>query len=267
MPRISHTISIKTKDQIKIMQEGGSLLSSVKEKVRGIINDGVNAEEVENLTTALIEKVGGKPSFKMVSGYHWSTCVNVNEGLVHGIPKKETVFKKGDLVSVDMGMYYKGFHTDTSFSVAINPDSETERFLAVGEKALINAINQVNLGKRIYDLSEVIEVTVTKSKYSPIKALVGHGIGKNLHEEPQIPCFTQGSRETTPIIKDGMALAIEVMYAKGSDEVEVEEDGWTIAMRDGKISALFEETVACTAEGPFVLTQPDMASVREAVSV
>ena len=245
---------IKTPAEIKIMAEGGKKLAKIKNELAKEVKEGVSAEQIELRANSLIEQSGGKASFKMVPGYQWATCVNMNEGLVHGIPKKDVVFKKGDVVSVDVGLYYKGFHTDTSLTVAIKPDARVKKFLEVGKSALKNAITKAKVGARIYDISRAIEDEVTKGGFSAIKVLVGHGVGKNLHEEPQIPCFTFGKYEESPKIIPGMVLAVEVMYAAGSPAVVTDEDGWTISMRDGKISGLFEETVAVTDYGPLVLT-------------
>ncbi len=247
-------VSIKNKSEIKKMIEGGKKLARVKKSLANKIAAGVNAADIEKEAERLIEKEGGEASFKMVPGYYWATCVNVNEGLVHGIPKAEIVFKKGDVVSVDVGMYYKGFHTDTSFTVGVEASPEIEKFLTMGRSALQNAIDKARVGNRIYDISSAIEDTLKAGGATPIRALVGHGVGRALHEEPQIPCFTQGARERSSLISPGMVLAIEVMYAQGTPDVVTLPDGWTISMADGKISALFEETVAITKHGPLILT-------------
>ena len=247
-------ISIKTPEEIAIMAEGGKKLTRVKNSLMGAVAIGVSAFDIEKLANELIEKEGAQASFKKVPGYSWATCISVNEGLVHGIPKKEMVFKKGDLVSVDVGIYFKGFHTDTSFSVGLELSPEAQKFLDTGKSALKNAIAQVKVGKHIYDISKAIQETVEAEGYSAVRALVGHGVGRELHEEPQIPCFVPGSIKDSPKIIPGMVLAVEVMYAQGKPEAEVLSDGWTIAMRDGKISALFEETVAVTENGAKVLT-------------
>jgi methionyl aminopeptidase len=247
-------INLKTEDEVAKMAECGKKLHFVREELRKAVKIGTNSLEIEELAQKLIKKVGGKPSFAMVEGYHWATCVNINEGLVHGIPKREVVFKKGDVVSVDVGIYDNGFHTDTSFTVGLEVDSKTKLFLKAGEKALKRAISAVKEGNRIYDLSCAIESEVRQAGFTPIYALVGHGVGRALHEEPTIPCFTQGERENSLEIKNGLVLAIEVMYTMGSPEVEIDKDGWTILVRDGKISALYEETVAVTRNGPQVLT-------------
>ncbi len=248
-------ISIKKDEEIKIMKEGGEKLGRVKNALKSAVKAGVTAFDIESLANELIDKEGAEASFKKVPKYHWATCISVNEGLVHGIPTKDLVFKNGDVVSVDVGIYYKGFHTDTSISVGINPSPENKKFLNAGEEALRQAISKVRIGNYIYDISKAIEETVEKAGYTAIRALVGHGVGRELHEDPQIPCFLPGKVEESPKIEKGMVLAIEVMYAQGQSEVELLEDGWTIAMRDGKISGLFEDTVAVTEKGPEVLTK------------
>jgi methionyl aminopeptidase len=159
------------------------------------------------------------------------------------------------MVSVDVGVYFKGFHTDTSITVGIDLSPENRRFLNVGSETLQKALKVVREGAHIFDISKVIEDNIRAAGYSPIKALVGHGVGRELHEDPQIPCFVPGRIEDSPVIKKGMVMAVEVMYAAGSDKVEITEDGWTIAMRDGKISGLFEDSIAVTEKGTLVLTR------------
>ena len=210
--------------------------------------------EIEKLASKLIQDQGGRASFAMVPNYQWSTCVNVNEGLVHGVPKESVVFAKGDVVSVDVGIFYKGYHTDTSITVGLDLEGKMIHMLDIGKKALKKAIKKAKLGNRVYDISKAMQDTIENGGYTPVKALVGHGIGKSLHEEPQIPCFVQNTREKSPEIREGMVIAIEVMYAMGKEGIKIDEDGWTISMRDGKISALYEDTVAITAKGPIVLT-------------
>jgi methionyl aminopeptidase len=248
-------INIKTPEEIQIMAEGGAKLGRVKNALAVAVKAGVRASEIEELAVKLIKEEGAECSFKKVPGYHWSTCINVNEGLVHGIPTSNVIFKKGDIVSIDVGVYYKGFHTDTSISVGIDLSPENQKFLNVGRDALARAVKKALEGNYIYDISEAIENTIELMGYTTIKALVGHGVGRELHEDPQIPCFVPGPKQESPRIEKGMVLAIEVMYAMGSDKVEVSDDGWTILTRDGKISGLFEDTVAVTSKGPKVLTR------------
>lgn len=237
------------------MREGGKKLARVKEKLMKKVGEGVSAIEIEELACKLIEDEGAESSFKMVPRYRWATCVNVNEGVVHGIPNKQIIFKKGDIVSVDVGIYYKGFHTDTSFSIGVGIDHKKSRFLEAGKKAFEAALSKVVPGMRIFDISEAIEKSLENAGYTPIRALVGHGVGRELHEDPQIPCFTHDKRDDTPEISEGHVYAIEVMYAMGKPDVRTADDGWTIETRDGKISGLFEETVAAVKTGPEVLTR------------
>ena len=251
---MENKIFVKSPGDIQKMAEGGKKLSKIKKSLKRAVCLGATAGEIEELAVRLIKEEGGKPSFMMVPNYQWATCINVNEGLVHGIPKPEIVFKKGDVVSVDVGLFYQGFHTDTSFSLGLAAAGARE-FLATGEEALKKAIKTAQVGNYIFDISKAIEKTLLACGYRPIRALVGHGVGRHLHEGPQIPCFTHGRREESPRILPGMALAIEVMYTKGSGEVEIGSDGWTISMRDGKMAALYEETVAITKHGPLVLTR------------
>lgn len=248
-------ILLKSESEIEIMAEGGAKLGRVKKALAEAVKEGVRASEIEDLAVKLIKEEGAECSFKKVPGYHWATCVNVNEGLVHGIPVSSVIFKKGDIVKIDVGVYFKGFHTDTSISVGIDLSPEGRKFLNTGREALAKALKEVKEGNYIYDISKAIEDAVEEAGYTTIKALVGHGVGRELHEEPQIPCFLPGERTGSAQIKPGMVLAVEVMYAAGSDKVEVLEDGWTIAMRDGKISGLFEDSVAVTTKGQIVLTR------------
>lgn len=250
-------MNIKTEAEIEIMRQGGRKLAGIRASLLEKVDEGVSAWEIEELATSLIKKEKAEASFKMVPNYRWATCVNINEGLVHGIPKKETVFKKGDVVSVDLGIYYKGFHTDTSFTKAINPDRKVANFLQAGKVAIKKAVDKARPGNLVYDVSKAIERTVESAGFSPIRALVGHGIGRALHEEPRIPCFAPGTKDGSPELSVGVVLAIEVMYSMGKPDVVLNNDGWTISTADGKISALFEDTVAVTKKGPLVLTTLD----------
>lgn len=247
-------IPIKSPEDVKKMQEGGQKLAKIKKELAGMVAIGVRASDIEDKANELIEKEGGKASFKMVENYSWATCVNTNEGVVHGIPKKSIVFKKGDLVSIDVGIYYKGFHTDTSVSVGVDADENLNKFLDLGKRALKSAISKARVGNKVYDISEAIEGALKPAGVSPIEALVGHGVGRQLHEEPQIPCILRGNRRDSPEIAEGMTFAIEVMYAKGSPNLKLADDGWTISSSDGTITALFEDTIAVSKKGPVILT-------------
>ncbi len=249
-----HKINLKTPEEIEIMAEAGQKLHRVREQVRKAVKAGVSAWDIEALTTKLILEEGAKPSFKMVPGYRWSTCINVNDGVVHGIPKKETVLQDNDIVSVDLGLYFKGFHSDTAFSVYLGDDPKIKNFLLLGQETLKKAIAQTKKGKKIGDISKAIESNLEKAGARPIYSLTGHGIGRELHEYPHIPGFVSGAREEHLEIVPGMVLAVEIMYTNGSGDIKIDKDGWTLRTRDAKIAALFEETVAIGEKGSSVLT-------------
>lgn len=248
-------LHIKTIDELQIMKKGGKILHSIKSELVGNIKAGVSAAKIDKMAENLIIASGAKPAFKMVDGYKWSTCVNVNQGVVHGIPHKEIIFKEDDVVSIDLGVYYQGFFTDTSTSVVIGDNKDYHKFLSIGEEALKNAIKTINPNRSyVYDISFAIESTLNKYNLNPILDLTGHGIGKNLHEHPYVPCYAEGKRENSAKIVPGMALAIEVMYTMGKPALVKANDGWTIETRDGKISGLFEDTVIVTDEGFQIIT-------------
>lgn len=237
------------------MQAGGRFLAGVLDRISAAAVPGISLLELEKLATGLIAKTGGKPSFKMVPGYRWATCLNVNAGVVHGIPNRYRL-KTGDLFSVDAGVYYRGFHTDAARSLLISSGSpvSTDRFLFAGRLALTKAISQAVPGNRIGHLSQAIEQTLRAAGFSPVRELTGHGVGRELHEEPSIPGYLDRPVAETPAIKPGMVLAIEVIYAAGKSGIKVGQDGWTIVTADGSLAGLFEDTVAVTADGPVILT-------------
>ena len=260
-------IPIKTKEEIEVMIEGGRRLARVFDQVLKEVKPGVETKRLDELGEALIKKEKGKPSFKMVPGYHWSTCINVNQGVVHGIPGGYRL-KEGDLLSLDAGIFYQRFHTDKAETILVQrakcparggvnsvQSEEKYKFLEAGKRALEKAIEMARPGNYLGQISKVIEKEIGKAGFSPVRALTGHGVGRKLHEEPQIPCFFEREVEKTPKLKKGMTLAIEIIYNQGLPEVVLTSDGWTIETKDGKISGLFEETVAVTAGGPLVLTR------------
>lgn len=248
-------ILLKSDSELKIMEEGGKIHSNIKKELRKKIKIGVKASEIEKLATTLINQSGAKPSFKMVPNYKWSTCVNVNEGVVHGIPHNAIKFKKSDVVSVDLGVYYKGLHTDSAFSVLLGDDDRKKKFLKHGETALNKAIKATLTGNTVKDISQAMQLSLESNNLVPIKSLTGHGIGKSLHEDPRIPCFVTGDKNEKVSLAKGMVLAIEVMYTIDSGDIMLGEDGWTLSTKNDKISALFEETVAVTSHGPLILTK------------
>lgn len=256
-------IEIKTKDEIEIMHQGGRILTQVLSQVLKQATPGVSGLELDKLAEDLIYKNGAEPAFKKVKGYCHALCLSLNDVIVHGLPTEEKI-KEGDLVGIDCGVFYKGFYTDAAETLCVSTNnkqrttnkkkSETERFLEAGEKALREAIKKARIGNHLGDISKTIQEIIEGAGYSVVRSLVGHGVGKNLHEEPEIPGFLTGRIDQTPELKVGMTLAIEIIYNQGRPDVLLSKDGWTIKTKDGSLSGLFEKTVAVTENGPVVLT-------------
>jgi len=239
------------------MKDNGQKLRKVMEATLSEVKPGMTLTELDQVAEKKIEELGGKLSFKMVPRYYWATCINLNEGVVHGIPD-DTPIKKGDYLSMDIGFYSQGFHTDMAKTIRVGSEKgkgRSDKFLEAGKEALEKAIKQVKPGNRVGHLSQAIEEVITKAGYHPVKKLTGHGVGRQLHQEPNIPCFVREKIEKTPLLMKGMVLAIEVIYTLGRPDLFVADDGWTIRTQDGKIAGLFEETVAVGANGPLILTR------------
>jgi methionyl aminopeptidase len=237
----------------QVFIEGGKRLRLIKTKLQKMTKPGVTPLQIDAFAEKLITDSGDYPSFKTVSGYHHTTCVNRNDEMLHGLPN-DTPFVKGDVVTIDVGLVHKRYHLDTSFTFQIPPtDPKTEHFLKVGKLALKNAIAAANPKNSIYDVSLAMQQEVEKSGFSVSTQFVGHGVGLNLHEAPQIPCFANSS-DKRQCIKAGQTLAIEIMYAQGDADLITDSDGWTLKTKDGSLSAMFEETVLITTRGSQVLT-------------
>ena len=255
-------IHIKSKKEIEIMQRSGKILSDTMWEVLKHLKPGVSEIEIDTLAEKLIRKMGGEPGFKKVEGYNNTICVSTNDVSVHGIPS-DYLFKEGDVVGIDCGVYLDGFHTDMSETIRVsnqksqtdNKKDEVDRFLEVGKDALNKAILQAKIGNHVGDVSKKIQdIVENDKKYSVVRTLVGHGVGRELHEDPEIPGFLNVRIEKTPVLKEGMVIAIEVIYNMGDSDLKLDDDGWTLRTKDGKLAGLFERTVAITKNGPLVLT-------------
>lgn len=231
---------VRNSYELKLMRMSGAIASTVLRKVLLSIKVGVTELEVDSIAEEEIYKLGGELSYKSVAGYKFATCITVNDQVVHGIPT-DRKFVSGDIVSVDLAASYKGWHTDCAWSVLLGKDPDKENFLKVGKQALWDGIAQAIDGNRVGDISAAIQARVEGANYSVVRSLVGHGIGKRLHEEPEIPGF--GEKGTGIVLKSGMTLAIEVIYAKGRHDVVLEKDGWTFSTADKSWGGLFEMTV------------------------
>lgn len=249
-------VNLKTPQEIEIMSKAGRIAGAALEKVVTAAKPGVSTLELDQLAEELIRSAGGESGFKTVEGYRHTICTTPNEQVVHGIPT-DRVLKDGDILSIDLGAQYQGWHSDTAITIPIGKVSDqTRQFLHTGYLALRQGIEQARVGNHVGDISAVIEETLRQQKYAIVKSLTGHGVGRELHEEPLIPNY--GRAGTGVELKEGMVIAIEPIYTNGSPEVYLEKDGWTITSEDATLAGLFEHTVAITADGPKVLTKrPD----------
>jgi len=252
-------IARKSRQEIAIMKEGGSLLGIILKDLIAYASVGMECLDIESRAQALIRNTGGTPSFQTVHGYSWATCICINDEVVHGIPTKRKL-NNGDMLTIDIGLLYGGFHTDTAWTKIIGNDTSPEkegkiRFLDIGLQTLIRAIDLCKVGNHVGDISESNQKNIEAAGYSIVKTLVGHGVGKELHEDPQIPNYSRGNTANTYKFQGGETIAIEPIYAQGQGTiVYANDDGWTLATRDGSYSAVFEHSIAITEDGPLILT-------------
>lgn len=243
---------VKTKEEIEIMKKSGEICAEALSEVLKNVEPGVTCLSLDKIAQEQIEKKGALPSFKTVDEYKWTICTTLNEQVVHGIPV-DCRLSQGDILGIDIGALYDGYHSDLAISVPVGQiTEEKKRFLEVGRKTLETAISQARLGNRIGDISSTIQEKIEAAGYSVVKSLTGHGVGRELHEEPMVPGF--GKPKSGPALLENMVIAIEVIYTNGSGKVYLEEDDWTITATDGTLGGLFEKTVQITKSGPIVLT-------------
>ena len=236
------------------MAESGKRLRRVVNKLSTIIKPGITTNFIDKTAENLIIKYGGSPSFKEVNGYKWTTCLPINEQIVH-TPPSDRVLLNGDLLTLDIGFYYKNYHTDfaTSFIVGNKKDQKIINFLNTGKKAIHRAIKQAKIGNYIGNISDTIQKTVESAGYNISNTLVGHGIGRTLHEDPMVPGILEGSIKNTPKIEKGLVIAIEVIYMMGKRDVELEKNSkWSVKTADNSLSACFEHTVV-TADNEAII--------------
>jgi methionyl aminopeptidase len=249
-------ITYKTDTEIELMRINGEKLKAVMKQLVPQIHAGMTTNDINTLAEKYIKEQGADISFNKVEGYKWAVCVPINEQVVHTPPTKR-VLKNGDVLTIDIGAFYKGFHTDHAITLVVGGKTtpEIERFLQVGREALTLAIEQAKLGNRIGHISEAIEKKVTGAGYTIMKQLTGHGVGHELHEDPFIPGYLNKKIEKTMKLKPGMVLALEVIYSMGSSDIAYEEDQeWSIITADKSMSACFEHTIAITDKNTLVLT-------------
>ncbi|MBS1732851.1 MAG: type I methionyl aminopeptidase [Bacteroidetes bacterium] len=246
-------IQYKTKEEIEIMRQSCLMVGKAHKEAVKIMRPGITSMQINNLVEEFILDNGGVPSFKNYHGYPYATCISMNSAVVHGFPTNE-IIKEGDIVSLDIGFYKNGFHGDSAYTYAIGEvGEEVKRLLRVTKESLYIGIEKARQGNRIGDIANAIqEYTEKQHGYGVVRELVGHGLGRKMHEDPQVPNY--GKRGTGAKLKEGMVLAIEPMINMGVKDVVHLDDGWTILTRDGKYSAHFEHDVCITKGDPDILS-------------
>ncbi|MCC7000585.1 MAG: type I methionyl aminopeptidase [Gemmatimonadaceae bacterium] len=247
-------IQIKSPREIETMAAGGRILAATHQHVKPAIQPGISTLELDAMVESFIRShAGATPSFKGLYGFPGSACISINEEIVHGIPSAKRILAAGDIVTVDIGVYYGGFHTDSAWTYAVGQIlPETQRLMDVTEASLYAGIAQTIVGNHIGDIGAAVEDVVTKARFTVVRDLVGHGVGANMHEDPQVP--NHGKPKRGPKLQVGMTIAIEPMVNAGGAATRTLSDKWTIVTLDGAMSAHFEHTVAITADGPRILT-------------
>ncbi len=244
---------IKTSQEIELLKVGGSMLARVVANSAKRAIPGASAQDLDHYVESAILKLGGEPSFKGFQGYPAATCISINSELVHAIPHAGKVFQEGDIVSIDIGLKYRGLFTDMAVTVAVGAVSkQARRLVAVTKKSLERAISSARAGNTIGDIGHAVQSFVEPQGYSVVRSLVGHGVGYQVHEEPRVPNY--GKPGTGIRLKAGMVLALEPMVNIGKPEVMTGLDGWTISTADGSLCAHFEHTIAITSSKPVILT-------------
>ncbi|TSC94381.1 MAG: hypothetical protein CEN87_502 [Parcubacteria group bacterium Licking1014_1] len=245
-------INIKTPTEILIMAEGGKILAKVFKEIESMVKPGTATIDLDRAAEALILKQGAKPSFKGYQGFPYSVCVSINEEIVHCFPSGR-ILKEGDIVCLDLGVFYKGYHTDMAGTVAVGKVSfEAKRLISAAKKALKRGIKQAKAGSAVGDIGNTIQRYVEGQGFSVIRDLCGHGIGKDLHEDPRIYNF--GKRGTGPNLVEGMVICIEPMITAGDYRLKKARDGYGFATKDNSLAAHFEHTIAVTKKGACILT-------------
>lgn len=247
-------IVIKSAHEIELMRRSGEVLRKVHDAIRPLVVAGASTMDLEQKANAAIESYGAKAAFKGYHGFPAALCTSLNEQVVHGMPNIKSILKDGDILSIDCGVIVNGYYSDAAVTYAIGkPSAQTQKLLSTTEAALEAAIKQAVPGGRLFDISATVQEICEAQGFGVVREFVGHGIGKHMHEDPQLPNY--GTRGKGLRLKVGMVLAIEPMINAGGAEVRVLKDGWTAVTLDGSYSAHFEHTVAITKDGPLVLTR------------
>ncbi len=245
-------ISVKSNQEIELMRKAGKIVKKVLDDLSRLIKAGAVTAKLDRKAEKIIAKERGTPAFKGYKGYPGNICASINEVVVHGIPGSQ-VLAEGDIISIDVGVVYKGYYADAARTYKVGAVSKrAERLMAATSKSLYAGIKEAKPGGRLSNISNAVQTLVESNGYSVVRALVGHGIGSKMHEEPEIPNY--GEPNKGPVLKPGMTFAIEPMVNEGGYDVEVLDDGWTVVTKDKKLSAHFEHTILVTENKPEILT-------------
>ena len=246
-------IQLKNPDQIKIMKEAGRITGEALLVARDHVRPGISTYELDRLVREHIEKAGAKPSFLGYGGFPGSACISINDEVIHGIPSKKRFLEEGDVVKIDVGAFYKGFHGDSARTIAVGRVSdEAQKLIDVTRASFFAGIDQLKVGGRLGDVGAAIDGLVVANGFSTVKRYIGHGIGRELHESPDVPNYGTPGRGTR--LCAGLVIAIEPMVNIGTETVRELSDGWTVKTADGSLSAHYENTVALTGDGIINLT-------------
>ncbi len=247
-------IILKSLEEINRIRESCKIVREILNLLYENIKEGISTKELNDLAEKRTYKLKAKPAFKGYAGFPASVCISLNEEVVHGIPSSKRIIKDGDLVKIDFGVVYKGYYGDAAFTKLVGKGNKRKReLIKTTENSLYKGIDAAVIGNSIGDIGNSVQTFVESKGFSVVRAFVGHGIGRNLHEEPQVPNF--GYPKQGPKIKKGLVIAIEPMINEGTYEVEVLKDRWTVVTKDRKLSAHFEHTIAVTENGPEILTK------------
>jgi methionyl aminopeptidase len=253
---MARKVVLKSERDLAAMRNAGRLVARALEALKAQVRPGVSTAELDRFAYEYVTRHGAIPSFKGYHGYPASLCASINEEVVHCIPKPTRILREGDIISLDLGVRLCGFHGDSALTVGVGKiPLQAQRLMDVTLEALWKGIEQTRLGNSLQDVSWAIQQHVEANGFSVVREMVGHGIGRNLHEEPQVPNYTAAEHGNPPL-REGMTLAIEPMVNAGSTEIEVLPDMWTVVTKDRSLSAHFEHTVAVMRRGPEVLTLP-----------
>ena len=245
-------IPLKTEKEIEIMRRAGEILARIMQKLQAVIKPGISTQDIDRLAEGFLLREKVIPAFKGYRGFPATICTSINEEIVHGIPGQR-ILKEGDIIGLDLGINYEGYFSDIAVTLAVGKIyPEEKKLLEVTRKALTEGIKEMRIDNYLMNISYAIQNYVEKHGFSVVRQFVGHGIGKNLHEEPEVPNF--GRPNQGPILKKGMVLAVEPMVNMGTWESVILDNGWTAVTKDGMPSAHFEHTVAVTENGPEILT-------------